>query len=98
MKTDSGRDFRSIGDRLRQLRLFRDALQKDMAAVAGVTPQAWNNWEKGRARPDVEQVYALCRATGVTSDWVYYGDRSGLPLRLVEWLVMRRDEGQASGA
>jgi transcriptional regulator with XRE-family HTH domain len=95
---DSGRDFASIGARLELLREWRGAKQKDMAAMAGVTPQAWNNWIRGRARPDIEQVWDLCRETGVTSDYIYFGDRSGLPLRFVEWLVSGRDQSKSGNA
>lgn len=95
---DSGRDFASIGARLELLREWRGVKQKDMAAQAGVSPQAWNNWIRGRARPDIEQVWALCRETAVTSDWIYFGDRSGLPARFVKWLIDRRDQSKPAGA
>lgn len=95
---DSGRDFASIGARLELLREWRGSKQKDMAALAGVSPQAWSNWIKGRARPDIEQVWALCRETGITADWVYFGDRSGLSAVFVQWLFDRRDKSEPRGA
>ena len=64
-----------------RLKIARDALgmtQVKFADLAGVSPQAYNNWERGRQRPDLDQAIALCRAHGVTLDWIYRGTLAGL--------------------
>lgn len=53
--------------------------QKDFAAKAGVSPTAYNNWEGAVKRPGVEAAIQLCTAFGLTLDWIYRGDASGLP-------------------
>lgn len=89
---DNGRDFAAIGRRLRALRLVLGKDQKHMSALAGVTPQAWSNWENGIRRPSPDQIYKLATSTGITADWVYYGDRSGLPVRIADGLSSLDEE------
>lgn len=85
-RIDDSRDFAAVGRRLKALRLVLNKDQKHMATLAGVTPQAWSNWENGIRRPAPDQIYKLATTTGVTSDFVYYGDRSGLPVRIADGL------------
>lgn len=76
----------SIGDRLK---LTREALGLNQAAFArlvGISPQGINNYEKGTQRPQLDQAFQICRATGATLDWIYFGDRSGLPGRILDKL------------
>jgi hypothetical protein len=41
--------------------------------------QAWNNAETGDNLIGIANAMKLCRATGVTLDWIYRGVRSNLP-------------------
>ncbi len=72
-----------IGQRLRLLRLalgYED--QSAFAALCDVSPQAWNNWERGRQTPRLDQIAKIRRASGATVDFILFGDESGLSHKL----------------
>ncbi len=64
--------------------------QLEFAHAAGVSPQAWNNYERGRSRPALEIALALCAQFQLTLDWIYRGDAGGLPHRLARALTPDR--------
>lgn len=74
----------------RRLRLTREAFGMKKAAwcrFVGITPQAWSNVEGTKNVPatnriSLEQALLVCRATGVSLDWIYRGLREGLPLKV----------------
>ena len=79
--------FETIGKRLLATRLALGVeSQIEFAAMAGISPQALNNYERGRSRPSLEIALALCDRFGLTLDWIYRGDAGGLPHRLVREL------------
>ena len=52
-----------------RVRTFRERLgieQKSFAERIGVTGNAVSNWERGRSRPDVNLLPAICRVLGIT--------------------------------
>lgn len=61
--------------------------QASFARLVGLSPQGLNNYENYAQRPEIDQALQICRATGVTLDWIYRGDRSGLPQRISEKLA-----------
>jgi hypothetical protein len=87
----SQRDHRiACGVRLRQLidavgtgrgRYVRAA--RDM----GIEPNHLGNWMRGHGYPGQYELYKYCRKHGVTMDWVFLGDPSGLPHRVSEKLL-----------
>jgi transcriptional regulator with XRE-family HTH domain len=79
-----------IGKRLLLLRQALDNTQWQMAALAGVTDKAWQNYEAGIRRIDIKVVGRLRATVGVTSDWVYWGDIGRMPGPLLDKL-----QGQA---
>lgn len=77
----------SLGEIAKRLLLLRNSLdntQATMANLAGVTPQAWGNYEQGSRRIEIDAVTRLRAAIGVTSEWVYYGNMAQLPAELLE--------------
>ncbi|WP_420798718.1 helix-turn-helix domain-containing protein [Nitratireductor pacificus] len=60
--------------------------QSQFAQRIGVSQPALNNYLKGLRRPDLDVAINIQARTGVTLDWIYLGDRSGLPARLLELL------------
>jgi transcriptional regulator with XRE-family HTH domain len=72
----------AIADRLRLIREAKGLIQASMARLVGITPQEWNNWERGRDRISLEKAIQVCAATGASLDWIYRGDMKGLPLDL----------------
>lgn len=77
------RDARAVGKRITHVREALGQRQAEFARLVGISQQALNNYERGRQRPDIEQAMKICERTGATLDWLYFGDASGLPSRLM---------------
>lgn len=90
----------SLGEIAKRLKLLRNALgntQGTMGALAGVTDKAWQNYEAGIRRIEIDAVTRLRAALGVTSEWVYYGNLAQLPAELLEKLQLEsRDRSRRS--
>jgi hypothetical protein len=72
-----------------RLRLIEDALDLSGAKIARMTkneirPSRWTEYCKGSRLIHAEAALALYEVTGATLDFIYRGDRSGLPQRLIE--------------
>ncbi|QCM05134.1 helix-turn-helix transcriptional regulator [Agrobacterium tumefaciens] len=83
---DGGRTNSDISMRLAALMAALEKKQVDFAALIGISQPALNNYLKGLRRPDIDVAIAIQSKTGATLDWIYLGDRSGLPLRLASVL------------
>ena len=82
-----------IGDRLRLTREALGLSQAELCRRVGFSPAAWNNAETGDNRIGIDNAIELCKATGVTLDWIFLGHRGGLPQKLavdIERLSKRR--------
>ena len=55
-----------ICERIRHYRSARAIEQKAFAAQLGLSANTVSNWERGRARPDLNLLPAICKALGVT--------------------------------
>lgn len=75
-------DLRAIGERIVQTREALDMSAADFARFVGFSPQALSNYEVGLRRPNLDQAVQIVRRTGVTLDWIYFGVRAGLPMRI----------------
>jgi len=79
---------RSVPEVARRMRALRMATagdsQADFCRRVGIAQNTWNQYEKGRGRPNLETAALLRDKLGVTLDWVYLADSSGLPTRLVQ--------------
>lgn len=88
MLTTPPTDLQAIGKRLRDLRLALRKNQSQMAALVSdpseVSPQSWNQWEKGQWRPNIDKAYQIRAATGCTIDWIYSGDTRSMPYDLMQ--------------
>lgn len=60
-----------ICDRIRHYREKLGIEQKALAAMVGVTANAVSNWERGRARPDVNLLPDICEALQITLYQLY---------------------------
>ena len=60
-----------ICDRIRHYREGLGMEQKALAAMVGVTANAVSNWERGRARPDVNLLPDICEALQITLYQLY---------------------------
>jgi DNA-binding XRE family transcriptional regulator len=82
-----------IGERLRVTREALGLSQAELCRRLGISPAAWNNAETGDNRIGIDNAMLLCKAIGVTLDWIYMGHRGGLPQKLaveIERLLKRR--------
>lgn len=84
--TDGGRSLADIARRVEALMTSLGHTQTSFALLVGISQPALNNYIKGIRRPDIDVAIQMHMRTGVTLDWLYVGDRSGLPSRLLETL------------
>lgn len=71
-----------IAPRLVALRESTDLSQDKFAESIGISQPRWNQYETGKRPLTLEVASATCRKYKVTLDWLYFGDASGLPMRL----------------
>lgn len=83
----------AIAGRLRDLRVALGKTKSTMARLAGISVQAWHNYEKGIRRISLDEAFKLRSATRVTLDYIYFGERALLPGDLAEKLG-REPRGQ----
>src|SRR5512139_1042786 len=78
----------AIGERLALVRLalgFRTqaAIVRALNDIdPTITPQHWNMWESGRQRIGVDSALLLVRKFNISLDWIYRGEKDGLPVKL----------------
>lgn len=84
------RDLDSIAARVRALRLGSGLNQVQAAERCGISKTTWNNYERGVARPDVDNAAAMCEAFGVDLNWLYAGSTQGLPQTTLDRLFGKR--------
>ena len=68
----------AIGRRLELTRQVFGLQQNEFAERAKIATNAYNQYERGKKRPSIENAIALCDAFDLTLDWIYRGDPSGL--------------------
>lgn len=84
---ENRKTYPDIADRLRKLRTaFSDLTRKDWAARHHFNATQYTNWENGTRRIPIDAAETLCRAYGVTLDWIYLGRWGGLPQDLARAL------------
>jgi transcriptional regulator with XRE-family HTH domain len=78
---------KAVGRRVEKLRVASGVeSQRVMAELLGVDTNRYNNWANGVAAFPVPFAVKLCAITGATLDYVFRGDESGLPIRLITLL------------
>ena len=65
---------KAVGERLRQAREALGMSQADVCRRAGVTANAYNQWEKGRRLINLFDAMKLADALNFTLDWLYRGE------------------------
>ena len=73
-----------ICDRIRHYREKLGMEQKALATMVGVTANAVSNWERGRARPDVNLLPDICEALQITLYQLYGLDDPSVKYTAVE--------------
>jgi transcriptional regulator with XRE-family HTH domain len=73
------RPFTDIGRRLTAMRVALRLTQAQVCRDIHINPNTWNQYEKGvREIPPLIAI-RLRKRYGVTTDWIYDGDRTMLP-------------------
>lgn len=68
----------AIGKRLEITRQVLGLAQNVFCERAGIATNTYNQYERGKKRPSIENAISLCETYGLTLDWIYRGDPSGL--------------------
>lgn len=68
----------AIGMRLKLTRQVTGLQQNEFCERAGIAANAYNQYEKAKKRISLDNALALCKAYGLTLDWIYRGDPGGL--------------------
>jgi len=77
----------AMSARLRLIRLAygivqghsREMGQSEFSRLCGLNVSAWNNAETGDNRIGIDAAMKVVRQAGVTLDYIYFGNRAGLP-------------------
>jgi transcriptional regulator with XRE-family HTH domain len=76
------RPFVQIGKRLSAMREALNLSQAELCRAINVSPNRWNQYEKGERKITIEVAIKLTLKFHVPLDWVYLGDRSMLPVAI----------------
>ena len=75
-------DIDAIARRIVATREAMGLKPADICRLTGMAPNTYSMWEGAKGRPSLDQAMLFCEATGVTLDWIYRGNRTGLPFEL----------------
>jgi transcriptional regulator with XRE-family HTH domain len=78
----NNRSVDAVAARLKLVRKTLGLSQKAFCERAGIAANTYNQWEKGRGRPDLDYGQRICDAYKLTLDFLYNGDPAGLPHNL----------------
>lgn len=82
-----------------RLQLTRGALKLEsgvFASAAGIAKNTYSQYESGIRLPKLDFALKLCERFGLTLDWVYRGDPSGLQYALANEIIrLRRERNSA---
>jgi len=89
MANDAENDLRAaFGKRLVAARKIAGfTRQSAFARELGVTSPRLSQWESGRRMPDMLYLGKIVTITGVTLDWLYFGNPAGMAYATVQSLV-----------
>jgi transcriptional regulator with XRE-family HTH domain len=81
-RAEDPESVRAIAKRLIATRVALGLNQAEWCRRVGISPQAWSNYESARNRINHDQALRVCKAIGVSLDWIYRGEASILPHNL----------------
>lgn len=85
-----------VARRLKATREALDLTAADLCREVGFTSSRYSQYETGERRLSLEAGLVLCRRFGLTLDWLFRGDLSGLPHRIAQRLLgFAGDDGPA---
>lgn len=72
--------MRDFGKRLKAAMRAAEVSGVTLATSVGVSKQSVTNWVHERNQPDLDQLFTICRALGVTADYLVLDVAHGLSL------------------
>ena len=66
--------------------------QNEFCERARIATNTYNQFEKGKKRPSIENALRLCEAYGLTLDWIYRGDPSALRFSMADAIKALKEE------
>ena len=63
-------DPEALAARIKLARKTRHLMQSQLAEMIGYSDKAVCAWERGRNAPTADAIHELCRALGVSADWL----------------------------
>lgn len=94
---DGGRAPIDIGRRIVTLREALGHNAASFCVLTGLGQSTLANYESGLRRPELDKAILIVQKTGVTLDWLYLGDRAGLPSRLLAVLPGEQESRAVGG-
>ena len=76
----------AVATRLRATREAFGLGQNEFARRAGIASNTYNQYEQAKNLIRLDFANQICDTYGVTLDWIYRGDPSGLPVRIANLL------------
>ena len=86
------RSIEAIATRLIATRKTIGLKQAEYAERAGIPDNTYNQYEQAKGRPSLDFAFKLRDTYGLTLDWIYDGDPSGLPYRITKNLFQQAAE------
>ena len=83
-KTADETSAAAIGGRLEVTRQVVGLQQNEFCKGARLAPNTYNQYERGKKRPTLDNALRLCEAYNLTLDWIYRGDPSGLSYKMAD--------------
>lgn len=84
-----------VADVAARLRMTREAFgleQGEFADQAGITRNAYNQYEQAQRIPRLDIAIKICGTYGVTLDWIFRGELAGLPFNIAKSLQAQMDK------
>lgn len=72
-----------FSDRIRIILDSKGIQQKELAAQCGFSAARLNNYIVGRTEPSIDALYSICKALGITSDYLIGLSDSWIPAQIV---------------
>ncbi|MBZ0266233.1 helix-turn-helix transcriptional regulator [bacterium] len=66
-------DRKSIGRRIRSIRILKNWTQKELADIIGIRPDSIRSYEAGRSVPKLDSLLLLSQTFSVSMEWLVTG-------------------------
>ena len=88
---------KEIGIRIKNIRLNMNLSKQELASMLDISGQYLGMIEKGEGSLSFEKLQILCNVTGLTSDYILFGQDPALPLEVRKALSNYSDAQISSG-